>query len=173
VAVLARTANAGELAFLRSALAGGAWDAERAVAVLPDLPRGEFLALERDQPGAGGPVTFAAAPRATRHVRHRRKYGDLAVPAAKRFFFRRPGQGVVASADSLAAFSGVLGAADPATLAFHAERGDFSRWVLDVFGDRELGQQFRKVEARWRRGEVDDLREAFAPLVSARYGGAS
>ena len=55
-------------------------------------------------------------------------------------------------------------------LAHHAGRGDFSRWVVDVFGDRTLGHQIRKLEARWARGEIHDLRPRLRELVALRYG---
>jgi hypothetical protein len=55
-------------------------------------------------------------------------------------------------------------------LAHHAGRGDFSRWVVDVFGDRTLGQRIRKLEARWTRGEIRDLRPRLWELVALRYG---
>jgi len=42
--------------------------------------------------------------------------------------------------------------------------------VLGVFSDPTLGQQLRKTEARWRRGELPDLRAALGRLVSLRYG---
>lgn len=48
---------------------------------------------------------------------------------------------------------------------------DFSRRVLDVFADRELGAQLRKCERRWRRGEIADLRNAIEELIEERYGG--
>jgi len=56
-------------------------------------------------------------------------------------------------------------------MAHHAERGDFSRWVRDVFADVELARQFRKVEARWRRRELGDLRRTIDTLITVRYGG--
>jgi haloacid dehalogenase-like hydrolase len=48
--------------------------------------------------------------------------------------------------------------------------GDFSRCILGVFSDPSLGQQLRKIETRWRRGEIPDLRNALDRLVAARYG---
>jgi hypothetical protein len=39
-----------------------------------------------------------------------------------------------------------------------------------VFSDPALGQQLRKLESRWRRGEVADVRAALDRLVAARYG---
>jgi hypothetical protein len=46
-------------------------------------------------------------------------------------------------------------------------RGDFSRWLLDVFADRELGRQLAKIERRWGRDEIDDLRHAIERLIAA------
>ncbi len=64
---------------------------------------------------------------------------------------------------------GVVETTDEAVLAHHAARGDFSRWVLDVFSDPHLAAQLRKTESRWSRGEITDLRRAIAQLVMARY----
>jgi hypothetical protein len=52
-------------------------------------------------------------------------------------------------------------------LGFHATRGDFSRWLLSVFADRELGQQLAKIERRWGRDEIHDLRHAIERLIAA------
>jgi hypothetical protein len=42
--------------------------------------------------------------------------------------------------------------------------------VLDVFGDRALGRQIRKLEGRWSRGEIPDLRPKLRELIALRYG---
>ncbi len=120
--------------------------------------------------GPAHPVTFLPVPRETAHVRHLHKYADGAVPAERRFYFRRPDGALVATADSLVSFRQVVAALDPRILAFHAERGDFSRWMLGVFSDATLAQRLRKLESRWRRGELGDLRDALDRLVAARYG---
>jgi hydroxymethylpyrimidine pyrophosphatase-like HAD family hydrolase len=170
VVVLARTADVDELAFLRSAFAGPATAAERAIALLPELPRGEFVVLQPNGKGPSEARAFFPAPRATRHVRHLRKYADSVTSPERRFFFRQPGGRVVGEADSVNSFRQAVAAAEDAVLAHHARRGDFSRWVLDTFSDRELGVQLRKTEARWRRGEVRDLRQAIDRLIALRYG---
>jgi hypothetical protein len=59
---------------------------------------------------------------------------------------------------------------DDHVIAHHARRGDFSRWVLDVFSDLELARQLKKTEGRWRRGEIPDLRRAIDRLITFRYG---
>ena len=117
-------------------------------------------------------MTFVAAPRQTVHVRHLTKYVDSHVPPGREFLFRERGDGrVLGSANSLQAFRRVVATAPEELLAYHAERGDFSRWVRDVFADTELARQLGKAETRWRRGELPDLREAIDALITVRYGG--
>lgn len=170
VFVLARTTVAEELGFLRSVLP--VLDGSEAVpAALPRLPRGEFVIVQRDPGGRATAVTFVAAPRQTVHVRHLTKYVDSHVPPGREFLFREAGGRVLGSANSLQAFRRVVATAPEELLAHHAERGDFSRWVRDVFADTELARQLGKAERRWRRGELPDLREAIDALITVRYGG--
>jgi hydroxymethylpyrimidine pyrophosphatase-like HAD family hydrolase len=141
-----------------------------AIDVLPRLPGGEFLVIEPEHGGGWTPLTFVAPPRQTAHVRHHKKYADTSVPPERRFVFRRPDGQVVGEADSLHAFRRAVLDVDDATLGYHVCRGDFSRWVTDIFSDRELARQFRKLEARRRRGEVSDLRTVIDHLITLRYG---
>jgi hypothetical protein len=120
----------------------------------------------RHRPSA---LTFVAAPRQTVHVRHLTKYVDSCVPPGREFRFRGPDGRVRASADSLHAFRRVVETAPDDVLAHHAEHGDFSRWVRDVFADAELARQLRKIEARWRRGELADLRRTIDALITVRW----
>ena len=166
--VLARITTPKEVSCLRDMLTSAGEPGQRAMGVLPNLPSGEFVLIQPD--GATGALTFTPAPRQTPHVRHLRKYADSQVPANQRFFFRNPDGGVVMAADSLSAFREALASAPEGSLAHHAARRDFSRWVLDVFGDRTLGHQMRKLEARWTRGEIRDLRGRLGELVAFRYG---
>jgi hypothetical protein len=168
--VLARTTASEELAFLASALpaavSGGAGIAE----TLARLPRGDFLLVQRDLNNHLGALTFVAAPRQTVHVRHLAKYVDSCVPPGREFLFRGPDGQVRASADSLHSFRRLVMTAPDDVLAHHAEHGDFSRWVRDVFADAELARQLRKIEARWHRRELADLRRAIDALITVRYG---
>jgi len=119
------------------------------------------------------PLTFVAAPRATAHVRHLRKYVDSLVPFSERFVFRGAGGSVVAEAQSLHDFRRAVATVDGHVLGHHAGLGDFSRWVLDVFSDRQLARHLRKTEMRWRQGEIPDLRRAIDRLIASRYGTAA
>jgi hypothetical protein len=77
---------------------------------------------------------------------------------------------VVATAGSLNEFRRAVAAVEDRVLAHHAGRGDFSRWLLDVFNDYDLGGYLKKIERRWSRGEISNLRQAIERLIAARYG---
>lgn len=172
VFVLSRTTAPEELSFLghRLGLLGSL--GAKIVGLLPDLPLGEFAAVTVEASGASSAVTFAAPPRETPHVRHSRKYSDTLIAPAHRFLFREPDGRIVSVADSVGQFRQVLAAASEASLAHHARRGDFSRWILHVFSDWQLAAQLRKVESRWTRGEIADLRTALDRPIALRYGEA-
>ena len=168
VMVLARTTASEELAFLRSVMPGP--EAANALSVLPDLALGEFLLIRSGDDGRPAVLTFTATPRETPHVRHLKKYADSRVAPDRRFFFRDLDGRLVGTAESLGELRRVIGTVDEAVLFGHAGRGDFSRWVFDVFSDRELGRQLRKTELRWSRGEIRDLRRSIRRLITLRYG---
>ena len=164
VFLLARTAAAAQLDCLREVLARVPADTADLAAVLPGLPMGEFLLLRTELAGPRT-RTFTAAPRMTSHVRHLGKYADGRLPEARRFFFRAPDGRLVATAGSLGEFFQGVGIVGDDVLAFHAARGDFSRWLLEVFADRELGRYLAKLEGRWNRRELHDLRGALERLL--------
>ncbi|HET7874394.1 MAG TPA: HAD hydrolase family protein [Methylomirabilota bacterium] len=168
--ILARTALAEELDFLRSSLVETGLAAGSAIATLSQLPPGEFLFLASDGPRPRTALTFVAPPRETAHVRHLAKYADSRVGPGEEFIFRHPDGRAAGSADSLHAFRRVLASVEDPVISHHAGRGDFSRWVLNVFRDPELGRQLSKTEARWRRGEIADIRQAIDRLIGFRYG---
>jgi hypothetical protein len=131
---------------------------------------GEFLLIRSGDDGRPAVLTFTATPRETPHVRHLKKYADSRVAPDRRFFFRDLDGRLVGTAESLGELRRVIGTVDEAVLFGHAGRGDFSRWVFDVFSDRELGRQLRKTELRWSRGEIRDLRRSIRRLITLRYG---
>jgi hydroxymethylpyrimidine pyrophosphatase-like HAD family hydrolase len=170
VYLLSRVTAPDELAFLSVSLpdigSSGNWPAT----LLPQLPRGKFVVAQPDPSGAPTALTFVAAARETMHVRHVKKYADSHVPPEQRFFFRDHHGRVVAEAESLHGFRHAVVAVPLDVLAYHAGRGDFARWVLDVFADRELARELEKSVARWRRGEIPDLGRAIDRLILNRYG---
>jgi hypothetical protein len=129
-------------------------------------PHDEFVLIQRGP--TTGARTFARSLRRTPHVRHLRKYADSQVADDKRFFFRGPDGHSVGVANSLTAFPAAGGSAPEAVLAHHAGRGDFLRWLLDVFSDRRLGHQIRKLE-----GRADPRRDPRSAAQACRAGGES
>jgi hypothetical protein len=56
-----------------------------------------------------------------------------------------------------------------ASLDGHICHSDFSRWIADVFGDQPMAAEIRKVERRYRRGEVKNLSESLIAPIRERY----
>jgi len=171
IVVLARTTGRDGLDLLDAVLTAPVSAGAGIPETLARLPRGEFMILQRDADHGPVALTFVAAPRQTVHVRHLMKYVDSCVPPGREFLFRRPDGRVIAAADSLQSFRHVVATVPDEVLSHHAGRGDFSRWIRDVFADAELARQLRKVEARWLRGELPDLRRAIGGPIVTRYGG--
>lgn len=51
----------------------------------------------------------------------------------------------------------------------HARRGDFSRWIADVFGDQPLATEVRKLEEQHQHNEVPNLFTALIAAIQERY----
>jgi hypothetical protein len=51
----------------------------------------------------------------------------------------------------------------------YLQRGDFSRWIGDVFGDRALADEIRAWERRARDGAADDALRGIAGAIRGRY----
>jgi hydroxymethylpyrimidine pyrophosphatase-like HAD family hydrolase len=161
VFVIGRTTQPDELRFLERLVVERGLGDPLPAAMLAALPCGTFVILRHGAPAA----TFVPPPRLVRHVRHLTKYADHGVAPHHRFFFLDAGGAVLRAAASLGEFVGALGDLPATSLRHHAERGDFSRWVRDVINDRVLAARLAKLERRWCRGEVPDLREEARALV--------
>jgi hypothetical protein len=77
--------------------------------------------------------------RRTPHVRHRRKYAITPLPRQRWFVIRDPAGAVAGTASDLSEFSRALHDVDATVIAYHLERGDFSRWITGTIQDRPLG----------------------------------
>ena len=109
------------------------------------------------------------ARRLTPHVRHREKYVDVPVPENRAFVFSADGQRLGPRASTLRQFVSGLERSDPAALGGHLRRGDFSRWLREVFGDRALAGELEKQEERYRM-ELDlDVLPEMVNAVRSRY----
>jgi hypothetical protein len=122
-----------------------------------------------------GPVTegkllpFKLLPRLTPHVRHRVKYLDVSVGEGQGFVFTCDGKPVGTPACTLREFVSALASLPPAVLGGHATRGDFSRWISEVFRDHLLSSRVHKVEEQYRLGHIRNLAHALVALVRERY----
>jgi hydroxymethylpyrimidine pyrophosphatase-like HAD family hydrolase len=121
--------------------------------------------------GAEPARTFVPARRVNPHVRHQHKYAAVGLPGHRRFYFRGAGadpEGVGTIDD----FSRFLRHCDQETVAYHLDRGDFSRWITDTLGDHQLGLLLAGVERELRQRRAADLehaRERIVGLADTRY----
>lgn len=133
---------------------------------LARLEPGEALLAHRDQPDL---VRYRVGGRSTAHVRHQRKYADGSLPPSRGFHFRlRPD--CEHEASSVREFHRVLQACDADAFAFHAARGDFSRWIREVLQDRWLATAATALEEAVQAGDdPQPAQEHLAATVSSRY----
>jgi hypothetical protein len=66
-------------------------------------------------------------------------------------------------------FASELEITPAALLDGYIARGDFSRWIADVFGDRALADEVRDLEARHRSRARADTAAEIANAVRGRY----
>src|SRR6185503_15720163 len=120
--------------------------------MLSRLEPGQAVALPITNEARGELRLFTIAPRLTPHVRHRGKYVDVPVSADRAFVFTRHGPSAPRRVQTLRQFVAMLERAPSSRLDGYVVRGDFSRWIGDVFGDRALADQLRALEDRHRQG---------------------
>ena len=111
---------------------------------------------------------FTIGPRLTPHVRHRAKYVDVPVSVHRAFVFNANGQ-PLHRAHTLRDFVSRLEQASPTTLDGYIVRGDFSRWIADVFGDRALAAELRGLERGHRTTAREDTIAEMADAIRGRY----
>jgi hypothetical protein len=63
----------------------------------------------------------------------------------------------------------ILDQAPPALFEGFLRRGDFSRWIRDVFGDYPLAMELQTLEERHRAGASADTVPDIAAAIRARY----
>lgn len=72
-------------------------------------------------------------------------------------------------ASSLREFVVAVAARPAEQLGGFLQRGDFSRWITEVFGDSALGTDLRAIEDQYRLGRVSDVADAIVHAVETRY----
>ncbi len=136
---------------------------------LTSLRLEEAVLLPGMRETGGKCMKFTLFPRLTSHVRHKAKYLDVQLLVEQGFWFTDGGGTLAGPARTLKEFLALLRQVSPAIIAGHAQRGDFSRWVGDVFQDHALASEIRKAEQRFRLGHIHDLTESIAKLIQERY----
>lgn len=139
------------------------WDA------IGRLRPGQAMALPITQESGGQLRLITVANRLTPHVRHRQKYVDVPVSDARAFFFPGGAARPAVRAHTLREFVRELERDTSGERAPFIQRGDFSRWVREVFGDHVLAAELRKIEARYRSAPGTDAMPDLVDAIRARY----
>jgi len=137
--------------------------------MLGHLKLGQAIALPLTEEAGGEPRLFTIGQRLTPHVRHREKYVDVPVTEPRAFVFPGDGRAPVRRARTLREFVHAIDTLTAAELDGYLRRGDFSRWIGDVFGDRALADGLRQHEARYRSGTDADAVPEIVAAVRGRY----
>ena len=143
----------------------------RAPSILSELSTDEAVAVARE--AEGQLRRFKLLPRLTTHVRHRAKYFDFEVVSGQEFVFTEHGKPIGSPARSLKQFAALLQGYSATAISDHARRGDFSRWIANVFHDHSLASDIRKIEQRYRVNHLSDVRQSITALILARYGSSA
>jgi hypothetical protein len=150
-------------------LCRGTEDEEHWKRTLGGLELDEVALLPGAAEAEGSLRRFRLAPRLTRHVRHEHKYLDA--PLAEHLAFRlepAPGR-PERTLRTLRDLVGALECTPAAELDGHLRRGDFSRWVEDVFHDGPLSARMRELEELYRLDRLADVNGALTYAVRERY----
>jgi len=142
-------------------------DARARWSSLSRLAVGQAIALPITFESGGELKMFTLGRRLTPHVRHRQKYVDVPVTESRAFRFSAGATQL--HARTLRQFVDVLEHASPDVCDGHLRRGDFSRWMVDVFGDYTLADELRRHEHRYREGLDTDTLPEIVGAIRARY----
>jgi hypothetical protein len=137
-------------------------------AALARLATAQAAALPLTEEAEGTLAVFTLGPRLTPHVRHREKYVDVPIAESRAFVFTANGRHTAHRARTLREFVASL-EQSPAELDAYVRRGDFSRWIRDVFGDYALASQLRAFEERHRTRPSPDTVPEMVTAIRARY----
>ncbi len=137
--------------------------------LLGRLQLGQAVVLPITEEAGGEPLMFSVLERLTPHVRHRQKYVDVPVTEPRAFVFSNDGQGPFRRVRTLREFVRTLEGATASALDGYLRRGDFSRWIADVFGDRALAEDLRVVEHRYRAHPDNESVPGIVAAIRARY----
>ena len=150
-------------------VAGIAEDEEHWRATLAGLAVDEAVLVTMVGPSPGRMQRFRKASRLTPHVRHRHKYSDIPVAPQDAFVFTRNGVPTGPAPRTLGEFSIALGRSPLDVVAEHRRRHDFSRWIANVFRDRDLAARVYALEREQEGGGTSLFATELASVVVERY----
>lgn len=164
------------------ATAGGGDGHEQTVAYLANFSGETEEEVDKalaDTPGRGALVVRRSAraellavylaPRKMGHVRHKNKYVEAELPEHLRFYFYAGDKGPGPAAGNIADFRDILSDCDDRFIAFHAPRGDFSRWIYKVLADTWLGDAVARIERDHGDHDTEAVRYHILRAVEDRY----
>jgi hydroxymethylpyrimidine pyrophosphatase-like HAD family hydrolase len=169
VMIVTCESNPTEIEALSRCCAGSAPDDAARWAILSRLRPGQAVALPITEEAGGELRLFTIASRLTPHVRHREKYVDVPVSADRAFVFKSNGLSAPRRVQTLRQFVAALETSPASLLEAYVVRGDFSRWIGEVFGDRALADELRKLEERHRKSARAETVVEMAGAVRGRY----
>jgi hydroxymethylpyrimidine pyrophosphatase-like HAD family hydrolase len=136
---------------------------------LGHIPLGFAVALPITEEAAGELKPFRIGRRLTPHVRHREKYVDVPVSDQRAFVFGGFNKLAPRRAKTLREFVVAVEATPVEVLAGYLRRGDFSRWIGDVFGDHALAAELRELEQHFQTGVDSDVVSEIVNAIRGRY----
>ncbi len=139
------------------------------VQLLESLVIGEAVALPLTAESEGDLRRIRLAPRLTPHARHVAKYIDIPVPECDQFVFWLNGSLSQERARTLRQFVSVIERYPAAAFNNHLRCGDFSKWIVNVFGDHPLAQTVQHLEDEYRAGRKPDVIPSLAEAIRSRY----
>ena len=144
-------------------------DVTRWRTMLGHLRLGQAIALPITEEAGGEPRLFTIGARLTPHVRHREKYVDVPVTEPRAFVVSGDVRHASRRARTLREFVETLERLPLADVGGYLRRGDFSRWIGDVFGDHALADDLRALEEQYRRADGAEELPEIAAAIRARY----
>ena len=169
VILVTRESNVEEIEALRKHCEACRHVSPSAWETLPHLRLDQAVALPVTEEAGSELRTFIIGERLTPHVRHRQKYVDVPVSDSRAFVFGSGRRTATARAHTLREFVEVLDKLDMTQGGGYLRRGDFSRWIGDVFGDHALARELEGHERRYAREEYPDALGQIADAIRTRY----
>lgn len=137
--------------------------------MLTDLRLDQAVALPITAEAGSELLPFTIGERLTPHVRHRQKYVDVPVTDDRAFVFRAQRSATAVRAHTLREFVAVLEHLEMGHADGFLRRGDFSRWISDVFGDHALARELRDHERGYVQSKSANVLSLVVAAITSRY----